>query len=163
MNVALCYRPPEVHEVEVLSELAFSAKSAWGYPEAWLDLWKDALTVTAEDLAKDWYLCAVKGERILGFCGLSVENDAAEIEHLWVLPDCMGQGLGRALIEKALAHLRFLGAASVKIVSDPHAVDFYRKFGAYQIGEEPSAPEGRRLPVLRLDLVTTGDRPEASP
>jgi len=46
-----------------------------------------------------------------------------------VLPECQGQGLGRALIEAGLGVLRSRGAAGCVLVGDPA---FYRRFGFRQ-------------------------------
>ena len=32
------------------TEIAFAAKRVWGYPEVWIRLWADSLTVSAEEV-----------------------------------------------------------------------------------------------------------------
>jgi GNAT superfamily N-acetyltransferase len=71
---------------------------------------------------------------------------------MWVLPDWIGRGAGRALLCHAIEHLRADGARTLRIESDPYAEGFYVHMGARRVGEAPSTPEGRTLPVLLLDL-----------
>ncbi|MGH8733407.1 MAG: D-glycero-beta-D-manno-heptose 1,7-bisphosphate 7-phosphatase [Burkholderiales bacterium] len=47
---------------------------------------------------------------------------------------------------------RAAGARRIEIASDPNAIGFYRKLGARRVGDVPSKPRGRRLPLLRLSL-----------
>ncbi len=44
------------------------------------------------------------------------------------------------------------GGATLRIASDPNAEGFYLKMGARRVGETPSQPEGRALPLLLLEV-----------
>lgn len=90
----------------------------------------------------------------MGVAALNDEGDQAELHHLWVHPTAQGTGVGRSLMEWALSEARSRGCSSVRVESDPHAVDFYRRFGAVRIGEVPAPVAGteRSLPVLRIPL-----------
>ena len=46
MNFAL--RPAIPDDAERLTALAREAKAHWGYPAAWLEVWRDALTITPD-------------------------------------------------------------------------------------------------------------------
>lgn len=74
------------------------------------------------------------------------------MEHLWVLPTSMGQGIGRALLEHAAAHARSLGCTHISIESDPNACQFYQHCGAELVAHTESIVDGvvRRLPILEL-------------
>ena len=78
------------------------------------------------------------------------------LDHLWVHPAHMGQGLGRQLVVHALAHARGAGAVGFDIEADPNAESFYRRLGGRRVGEVaapvPGAAE-RRLPLLVLDEI----------
>ena len=92
--------------------------------------------------------------QLLGFCAVSQRGDVANLEHLWVLPEAMGRGVGRALFEQAVRLAELHGAAALEVESDPHAVGFYRRMGCQPAGETVYELDGqpRRLPVLRLAL-----------
>ena len=135
---------------ERLTAIAHAAKARWGYPPAWLELWRDDLTVTPAFVARQLTLCADVDGTTAGFAAAVKGALGWELEHLWVLPAFMGQGVGRDLLSAMLERLRAVGAESLRIASDPHAVGFYERLGAHLVGEVDSLPLGRRLPVLSL-------------
>ncbi len=89
---------------------------------------------------------------MLGVASISYEGTDAEIEGLWVSPDAMGQGVGRALFEEIIRRAKAKSAILLHIASDPQAAGFYTRMGAIQNGTVPSRPEGRVLPLLSLKL-----------
>ncbi len=151
-------------DAPVLTRIAQAAKQHWGYPEEWMQLWRDDLTLTPEVLAEQTVYCAWDNS-IVGFYALSTAPLATsldagvpvttevELEHMWVDPAHIGRGLGRRLLEHAREQARRRGAHALRIVSDPHAEGFYRKAGAQPVGQVASVPPGRFLPVMRLPLV----------
>ncbi len=78
-------------------------------------------------------------------------GDVRALEHLWVLPARMGSGIGRTLVRHLLTLVRARGGHGLRIASDPNAEAFYLRFGARRVGEVPSTPTGRTLPLLLLD------------
>ncbi len=77
-------------------------------------------------------------------------GDQLEIAGLWVLPNTMGKGVGRQLIEAALSHCRSEGVAVLRLLSDPNAQGFYEAMGAELIGYERGSRKGRLLPLMHL-------------
>lgn len=142
----------------MLNELARVSKSYWGYTQAQIDLWADDLTVSAEQLASGRVVCAEVSGDIVGFFALTHDDDAAELDHLWVTPDFIGRGLGRALFERAVEMAQQEGHCRLRIVSDPNARGFYARMGAVVVGEHPSTPPGRVLPVLEVGLGSRAGR-----
>ena len=141
-------------DAETLTRLAHAAKRHWKYPEAWIALWADALTVTPDFIERHPVYCAVEGEAIVGFYALTGAESAGatrELEHMWVAPDRIGGGVGRALLRHAIDRLRADGAVTLRIASDPYAEGFYRRMGARRVADVPSTPEGRTLPLLLLE------------
>lgn len=145
-------RKPKETEVEILSSIALQAKSHWGYPKEWLDLWKDDLTIQVEDLHQFWFICLELDERIIGFTALSCKNKIGEIEHMWISPEYMGNDYGKLLLETLIKHAKQQQLQKIIIVSDPHARGFYEKYGAVLVGNKDSKPKGRLLPVLEINL-----------
>jgi len=141
-------------DADELSSVALRAKASWGYPPAWIAEWEDALRFTPGYLqAHAVFVAEVDGE-IVGVVSLEATPEP-EIAHLWVLPDNHGEGVGSALMERAVRFARSEGWTSLRIESDPNAKAFYEKMGAAQIGRvaAPVAGHERFLPVLRLALV----------
>ena len=142
--------PDEAH---ALTALAHAAKRYWGYPEAFIRLWKRDLTFTPEFIEKHPVYAAVHRGDLIGVVALSLNRTTCELEHLWVAPERIGTGLGRRLLTKAVRLAKSVGAQRLEIASDPNAEVFYLRMGAQRIGYVPSLPQGRKLPklVIRLD------------
>jgi GNAT superfamily N-acetyltransferase len=144
-------------DADALTEIAHAAKRHWGYPERWIESWRDTLTIRAEFIAANVAWCAMEDSRAVGFYLLTSESGGLHLDHLWILPDAMGRGIGRALFEHAVKEARTLGHRMLKIEADPNAEGFYRRMGARRVGETVTAIEGQRreLPLLLYDLQKT--------
>ena len=138
-------RPLDANE---LSAVAFAAKRHWGYPEEWIQLWMDELTVSPEYIEKNIVISAVENCRIVGWCALVDDAGSCRLDYCWVLPEAMQLGIGRQLIEQAFTLAAGLGFAAMKVIADPNALGFYQKLGFKHIGTYPSSPKSRILPVL---------------
>lgn len=143
-------RAGQLTDAPRLTTIAHAAKRYWGYSEELMALWDADLTVTPQFIADHPVFCAVQGDEIVGFYALVRYGDTFELEHMWVDPQQMGAGIGAHLFEHAVRTVRSLGGSRLTIVSDPHAEGFYRRMGARRVGDTPSTPEGRTLPVLAL-------------
>lgn len=153
-------------EADALTAIALAAKRHWGYPEAWIELWRRELTYTSESFARLTIFCAEIAGHVVGVCSLSrdepetldppqgaADPGGAELEGLWITPTHMRRGIGAVLMAHAVDEAGRQGARYLRIVADPYAVAFYEKLGARHVGTLASRPAGRELPVLRLDLV----------
>ena len=116
-------------DAESLTRVAFAAKRHWGYPERWILRWTESLTIAPEFVRDNEVYVATDGERIVGFYALVGEAPQVDLEHLWVLPETMGTGVGRALFDHTLRMAAATGAAAVRIEADPHAEGFYECMG----------------------------------
>jgi GNAT superfamily N-acetyltransferase len=152
MDIEIRSALPE--EAEALTEIAIAAKSHWGYPEGWMQIWTPELTFDSQYFEKNESWTARVDNQLVGFCTLLEKDDNAWLENLWVLPAQMGTGIGSALFKHALDLSKKRGHHNLRLESDPNAVGFYIKMGAYQIGERHSEVEGqpRILPIMELRL-----------
>jgi GNAT superfamily N-acetyltransferase len=142
-------------DATTLTAIALSAKRSWRYSERWLEIWQESLTVRAEFIvAHETYAAVVTG-RIVGFYALRCEGSRCHLEHLWVLPVAMKQGVGRALFTHAVEHTKVLGSRALEIESDPNAEGFYQRLGARRVGINIVELDGqvRELPVLVYDIA----------
>jgi len=151
--VSIDIRRAEALEASELTSIAFAAKRHWGYPEAWIDLWADELSVDGRYIEENWVFLATDGSRTVGWCALSEEGEEYWLDYCWVLPEAAGHGIGRALILQAFRLAAEFGSLTLKVVADPNAEGFYCKMGFRRIGDRPSVPNGRRLPVLEADVA----------
>ncbi|MBE0670651.1 MAG: GNAT family N-acetyltransferase [Anaerolineales bacterium] len=150
----LTIEPARIEDAAALTQIAVSAKRYWNYPERWIEIWIPALTITPIYISEHETWVAVVDEKPLGFYSLNKEDDSLWLDNLWILPEFMGQGIGRRLFRHALERSRALGASILKIESDPNAQSFYEKMGARKTGEHQSAVDGqaRILPVMEINL-----------
>ena len=141
-------------EADTLTSIAHAAKRHWNYPEKWIEYWKDDLTITAGFIANNEVYVAVIDEVIAGCCALVVSDSLAELEHMWIDPQQMGNGVGRALFEHAKQRARQLGLGELELSADPHAEGFYQRMGAKRIGEIQADMDGqpRVLPRMKIDV-----------
>ena len=144
----------EPGDAGILTRIAFAAKSYWGYPERWIEQWQEALTITPEFISDNEVYAAVFEEEMGGFYALVERGREVELEHLWVLPEHVGTGIGRALFDHAFRRAAALGAATLSIEADPNAEGFYQRMGARRVGENVYEIEGHRreLPLLILEV-----------
>lgn len=141
------------NESPALTEIAHDAKRYWGYPENWIQHWQTDLTVSSEFVRENPVYVAEQDGELVGFYALIVRNEKAELEHMWVAPKNIDQGIGKELFIHAMHEAARQNVAVVEISSDPNAEGFYRKMGAQRIGEVASEIRGeqRALPRLSVD------------
>ena len=73
---------------------------------------------------------AERAGRVRGFAVLlAPDGGACELDGIFVEPDAMGTGVGRALIEDAVARARRWGATRIDVVANPDAWAFYERVG----------------------------------
>jgi len=152
MNIQIRRARPD--EADVLTEIAHAAKRHWGYPENWIEHWQAGLTITPEFIARNEMYVAMIDEEVVGCCALVLSAGLAELEHMWIRPQHMGTGVGRALFLHAQERAANLEISVLEISADPNAEGFYERMGARRIGEVQSEIEGqpRVLPRLSVDL-----------
>ena len=141
-------------DAPLLTEIAFAAKRHWGYPERWIESWRDILTMRKEFIAANVACCAIEEDHVAGFYVLTTEEDGLHLDHLWIRPAAMRRGVGRALFEHAIEQARNSGFTAIKIEADPNAEGFYQHVGAVRVGTAISEVDGKRreLPMMEYRL-----------
>ena len=90
--------------------------------------------------------CSFSGSQLTGFAGLS----GNKIEMLFIDPDYIGKGFGKALLQFALEEFN---ATEVDVnEGNVKAVDFYKKFGFSVYERMPRDSEGKDYPILKMKL-----------
>ena len=140
---------PNPIDASELSEVMRASKKHWGYPDEWLKLWENDLTINPEIIrSRDFYVGRINEEIVFFYSIRQLSENRFELEDCWVAPQHIGQGYGRILFEHLISRLRSLECSKLLIEAGPHAEGFYRKMGAIRIGEKPSKIEGRMMPML---------------
>ena len=139
-----------------LTNLAIRSKAHWGYSTEFMEACVDELTVSSANIAKGdfHYVVAVIDEEVVGFYELEgLSGDEIELGALFVDPDHIGTGVGKALIERVKRHAVNLGASKLNIQGDPNAEKFYRSAGGEPTGnKESESIPGRFLPTFQISL-----------
>lgn len=155
-------RPARPADAPRLTRIAHAAKRYWGYPAAWIRLWRASLTVRPAHLRRHAVTVALLRGRIAGFVSVRIAGRGAELEHLWVLPAAIGRGVGGALFAHALRRCARRGARVLEVSADPNAAGFYRALGGRDAGTTDSVPAPRKLPHLRF-VPVLGSRRRGKP
>jgi GNAT superfamily N-acetyltransferase len=153
-------RPATPSEAVALTALAQAGKRHWGYPEAWMEAWRESLSFTPDYITANLVFCAEdETGQVIGFYALEKDNGHLRLEHLWLTPSQIGRGLGRLLFEHAALTAATQGAAELLIEADPNAEGFYLRMGARRVGEIVSRLTGveRILPLLRYALPAAAE------
>lgn len=156
-RAAIRLRPADPGEAAALSALALRSKAVWGYDAAFLEACRAELTLDAGTIAAGGVTVAERNGRTVGLSRLAAGpgpgGATAEVLLLFVEPDLLRGGVGRALFEVMEREARRLGAARIMASVDPGAEGFYRRMGMSRVGTEPSGSiPGRVLPRLEKSL-----------
>jgi GNAT superfamily N-acetyltransferase len=145
-------------DASALTAIAFAAKRHWHYPERWIESWRGALTIRPDFVATHETYTATIAARTVGFYALSCKGNRVELLHMWVLPDAMGRGVGRALFLHAVERVKTLGFRELEIESDPNAEGFYQRLGARRVGSRIRELDNKQheLPILVYEIEREG-------
>ena len=133
-----------------LTELTLRSKSHWGYTDDLMDLWRDQLKISKEFIEKNIVEVAYENDSPIGF--YSINRTDSEVDNMWVIPEKIGQGVGRLLFNRMCQKMKEEGIHEITIISDPHADGFYTAMGAIENGKTESGPAGRFLSRFKFSL-----------
>ena len=141
-------------EAGLLTELCMRSKAHHGYDDAFMAQCAPVLEVRGADINAGRIWVAQRNRRIVGTVGITLGSDGeAELDRMFVEPDAIGSGVGRALMRRVVREARAGDVRRLMILADPHAARFYERCGAVLVGQEPSdAIPGRRLPRYELRI-----------
>jgi GNAT superfamily N-acetyltransferase len=147
----IVYRQARPEDAGAISALALRSKAHWGYSADFMAACRGDLTIRPEWCDGHSLCLAELDGRLLGYSRLSGGPPLGMLEGLFVDPAAMGQGVGRALLQKALDQAAREGIGRLTIDSDPYAEPFYLRCGAVRVGETRSTvfPD-RVLPQLEI-------------
>jgi GNAT superfamily N-acetyltransferase len=149
----LTIRAPAIDELSGLSDLCFRSKAVWGYDEEFMEACRGELSFEPRDLELTPIAVAEHDGKPIGVAQVRVVGHEADLLKLFVEPSALRSGTGKALLVWATDIARKLGATRLTIDADPDAAAFYRRMGAYDVGQAPSGSvPGRLLPKLAVNL-----------
>ena len=162
-TVKIAVRPAEDCENDILTKLSFAAKRYWNYPEAYFDIWKTELTITSNYIKDNYVYVAEIADQIVGYfsivevqenflVGEVLLRKGFWLEHIFILPEFIGLGIGTQLIGAAKTICLKENIHCLSILSDPYARGFYSKVGAEYKAEVPSNIKGRTVSLFELKI-----------
>ena len=153
---SVTFRKAKPDEAAILSALAMRSKAYWGYSDEFLAACRQELTVTPARIRDGafHFVVAERDGEMVGFVGVERLSPLQfELEALFVEPDRIGTGIGRALMERAKEHVVTNGGGTLWIQSDPNAEKFYRAAGGQLVDKRQSASiPGRFLSVFAIAI-----------
>ncbi len=156
-------RPAKTEESRILTEISFQSKKYWNYPNAYLETWKDELTVTPQYIRdNDVHVFEKGGEPVGYYAIVELESDLETagvklekgfwLDHMFIRPDFIGTGIGKKLFDHLVKQCKIRRIEELKILADPNARAFYVKMGCRYIKEHPSTIKNRTTPLLELKI-----------
>jgi GNAT superfamily N-acetyltransferase len=138
-------------QAQLLSDIAIEAKGYWGYSREQLEIWRDGLRIEPDYIQKHTVRTVEVNGDVVGFFAIT-QGEADMLDHLWLSPHIIGQGIGKLAFLEIITECQKLGIEFFMIISDPDAEGFYLHQGAVKVGEVESIPQKRMLPKLKFTI-----------
>jgi GNAT superfamily N-acetyltransferase len=141
-----------VEDNEILTEITKKSKAYWGYSEEQILKWKDNLTISKGYIENNPVFKLVENERTIGYYSYSIKEKNVILDNLFVLPEYIGKGLGKFLMNDFLDRMRNEKFEKITLDSEPNAENFYLKIGFKKIGEFETSIKNRFMPIMEMSL-----------
>lgn len=89
----------------------------------------DALAFSSRSVDEGRTRVAVIDDRVVGFATVLVAGRVGQLDDLFVDPEWMQRGVGRALVLDAVDNVRRLDVMRIEVIANDHARGFYEKVG----------------------------------
>ncbi len=154
-------RQARVEDALFLTSISFGAKKYWNYSEEYLIGNNESLTITESYLKENIVFVAQNKETIIGYCSLhEVKEDYIKngevievgywVDHLFIRPAYINNGIGRKLIEEVKIYCKENGIAHLNVLSCKKTNGFYEKMGAKYIKDIESKTNEEEMSVFRF-------------
>lgn len=144
-----------VVDSEELTLLCKKSKAYWGYSTEQLNLWEEELTISKKYILENQVFKFIENKTIIGFYTLIATNKKTiQIEHLFVHPHYLGQGIGTQLMHHVIENCKTSTSHYIRVEADPNAELFYTKMGFKTIDLKPSSIKNRFLSIMELTLIS---------
>lgn len=136
---------------EILTEITKKSKAYWGYSNEQIENWSQFLTVSKEYIETNSVYNLIVDHQVIGYYSFFHESEnTIKLDNLFVLPDFIGKGFGKVLMNDFLIRLQDIQAEKVVLNSEPNAENFYSKFGFVKVGQIETSIKDRYLPIMEL-------------
>lgn len=147
--------PARATSLEDLNRLIARSKAYWDWPNEYLSRAIPLHRITPSYLSSNrCFEVVTEHAELLGFLSLTEGNDRVVIDNLWIEPEHIRRGIGRAAVHFAFELARASGWPHLWVLPDPPAEGFYRALGFSDTGERvPSRVSGG--PVFSVYRIST--------
>ncbi len=117
--------PDDASAVEFVEKACF--KIPWSRESFWREASND----------KAYYLLALDGEKVIGYVGMWILLDEAQITNVALLPKYRSQGFGREMMKRIIAIAKTKGATAMTLEVRPSnlvAINLYESLGFKSVG-----------------------------
>ncbi|UOB16201.1 GNAT family N-acetyltransferase [Abyssalbus ytuae] len=137
----------------ILTGLVKKSKAFWGYPPSIMKKWDNDLTISSDYILKNVVCKLIFNNTIVGcYSFIKKSSKLVELDFFFILPAYIGKGLGTFMMNDLFKRLKLNNIEIIKVISDPNAENFYKKFGFTTIQKKESLIEGRFLPNMEKYL-----------
>ena len=136
---------------KILTEITKKSKAYWGYSDEQIEIWSEFLTVSKEYIETKSVYYLIVEDQIIGYYSFFHESEnIIKLDNLFVLPDFIGKGFGKILMNDFFIRLKNIDVEKVILNSEPNAEEFYTKFGFVKVGQIETSIKDRYLPIMEL-------------
>jgi GNAT superfamily N-acetyltransferase len=155
--------PAITTDKDILTNISFQAKSFWKYPQEYMEIWNDELTIAETYVSNNIVFKYVDSDSIIAYYSLvnlaedfEYKNDILPqglyLDHMYILPEYINKGIGTIMFQHLRNYCSKANVNTIGILSDPNSMEFYLKMGCKLIKEFPSNIPNRTTPFLRFEV-----------
>lgn len=142
-----------INDNEILTAITKKSKAYWGYSEEQILKWNTNLTVSQDYIKENNTFKLIKDKTIIGYYSYIIkEEKIVKLDNLFVLPEYIGKGFGKYLMDDFLNRMRKEEIEKVTLESEPNAEKFYLKIGFKKIGAFETLIKNRFMPIMEMNL-----------
>ena len=142
------FRHVKENDITFLRTLVRNSEAIWGFDESFLRIFDEKYNVTIDFIKENVAYVMIKGDMILGFWGMTIEEKGAELEYFYIESGQTGKGFGKQLWNHLADWCHSNGIRRIDFVTSHPAVKFYTRCGAVLDGTTRSSIDGREIPKL---------------
>ena len=144
-------------EAPTLSQLQLRSSLVWEETRSELQAQPHLASVPAEQIQAGQVRVLMVDDAVVGFSSLVPVGDGCfELDGLFVEPEAMRGGCGRALVDDCIASAGRADGVAVEVTANPRALGFYERCGFVAIGQEATLFG----PGIRMRLAIPRGDPE---
>ena len=140
---------------QILTEITKKSKAYWGYSDEQIENWSQFLTVTPTYIETNLVYKLTIEDKLAGYYSFLYQDETTvKLDNLFVLPEYIGKGLGRILMNHFLLGIDKTIVDKITLNSEPNAELFYTKLGFIKTGEIETSIKNRYMPIMELNIKT---------